>query len=82
MKRAVLPILLLVVAFFLAQCASTEERSMPAAQTAAFGGSPVAEFPETDHDLGKIDDGQEYSYVFRVRNTGAGTLEIKKVLPG
>jgi predicted small secreted protein len=82
MKRVVLPILLLVAAFFLAQCASTEEKPMPVGQTVASGGSPVAEFPETEHDLGKMVDGQEYSYEFRVRNTGAGKLEIKKVLPG
>lgn len=82
MKRVVLPILLLGTVLFLAQCASTEEKPMPAAQTVAPGAAPVAEFPETEHDLGKIADGQEYTHEFLVRNTGAGTLEIKKVLPG
>jgi hypothetical protein len=81
MKRVILGILLTGATFSLSQCASTAENPIQATQTVASGESPVAEFPETEHDLGKIAEGEEYSYEFRVKNTGAGTLKIKKVLP-
>jgi hypothetical protein len=82
MKRIVLPVLLLGSVLFLAQCASVDDKPAAKAQPVVSGGSPVAEFPSTEHDLGKIASGQEYSHEFVVRNTGTGVLLIDKVLPG
>ncbi|MCU0573640.1 MAG: DUF1573 domain-containing protein [Syntrophobacteraceae bacterium] len=82
MKRIALPILLLGAVLMLAQCASTDEKPGAVAKAELSGGIPVAEFPSTEHNLGKIANDQEYSHVFVVRNTGSGVLQIKKVLPG
>lgn len=82
MKRIALPILLLGAVLMLAQCASTDEKPGAVAQPDLSGGIPVADFPSTEHDLGKIAEGQEFSHVFLVRNAGSGVLQIKKVLPG
>jgi len=82
MKETALPILLLCTVLLLAQCASTDEKPSVTAQPALTGGTPAAEFPNVEHDLGKIAEGQEFSHVFTVRNRGTGVLQIKKVLPG
>lgn len=82
MKRTVFPILLLIAGFFLTQCSYFGEKPAQTAQEVKPSGVPVAQFPETSHDLGKMAAGQEYSYEFTVKNAGAGVLEIKKVLPG
>jgi hypothetical protein len=82
MRKIVFPILLLIAGVFLAQCSHSGDRPATTAQEVKSTGTPVAQFPETSHDLGKIAAGQEYSYEFTVKNAGTGVLEIKKVLPG
>ena len=82
MKRFALPILLLGAVLMLAQCASKDQKTGSVTQSTLEGGIPVAEFPSTEHNLGKIAEGREFSHVFMVRNAGSGVLQIKKVLPG
>jgi hypothetical protein len=54
------------------------EIALPAVST----GTPVVEIPETFFDFGDVTDGNDYVHAFTIRNTGTGSLEIKKVLPG
>jgi len=49
------------------------------AQTAA---APAVEVPETVFDFGKVSWGNDYVHAFKVRNTGTGVLEIRKIMPG
>ncbi len=43
---------------------------------------PTVALPETNFDFGEVEDGNEYIHAFVIWNTGAGVLEIQKVLPG
>ena len=44
-------------------------------------GPPAVELPETVFDFGRVGAGPEYVHAFKIRNTGTGILEIKKVSP-
>ncbi len=44
-------------------------------------GPPAVEIPETVFDFGRVGAGPEYLHTFKIRNTGTGVLEIKKVVP-
>jgi hypothetical protein len=46
----------------------------------AFG--PRLVFKELRHDLGRVKQGTQVSYVFELSNEGTDILEIQKVLPG
>jgi len=39
------------------------------------------EFPETNHDFGKITQGEKVSHVFKFKNTGENPLEVTQVQP-
>lgn len=40
------------------------------------------EFKETEHDFGKLTEGEKVSYSFKFTNTGDGNLIIANVIPG
>jgi hypothetical protein len=44
--------------------------------------APAVEVPETAFDFGKVGPGNDYVHAFKVRNTGPGVLEIRKIIPG
>ena len=46
------------------------------------GGTPVLELTEIAFDFGSLKDDGEYVHDFKVKNSGNGVLQIKKVLPG
>ena len=50
-----------------------------AAQTA---GPPSVELSETVFDFGRVSVGNDYVHAFKVRNTGTGVLNIRKIMPG
>jgi len=54
-------------------------KEVAATQTA---GQPEAEVSETFFDFGKVSDGNTYIHAFKIRNTGTGVLEIRKIIPG
>ncbi len=78
-----------VVWFFLVPlgCAHTSDNSagipkqqeIAAAQT---NGTPAVELSETIFDFGLVSEGNDYVHAFKIRNTGTGVLEIRKVVPG
>jgi len=43
------------------------------------GIAPTIYFPETQHDFGKVNEGEKINYTFRFVNKGAGELVIKDV---
>ncbi len=45
-------------------------------------GSPKIEFDYPSHFLGDIQTNSEGKHVFTFKNTGSGTLTIKKIQPG
>ena len=53
-----------------------------AAPVPAVAAVPVVEVPEASFDFGEMSEDGDYVHDFKLRNTGAVTLEIKKVLPG
>ena len=52
------------------------------ASHASSGEDPLAVFPETAFDFGKITPDREYEHTFTVMNVGAGDLMITKVVVG
>jgi hypothetical protein len=79
----------LVVWFFLVPfgCVHTPDNpaGMPKNQEAATAqttGTPAVELSETIFDFGLVSEGNDYVHAFKIRNTGTGVLEIRKVLPG
>ena len=57
----------------------TTRQEITADQTAA---SPTVELSETVFDFGRVSEGNDYVHAFKVRNTGTGVLEIRKIIPG
>ena len=54
-----------------------------AASTAApQDGKPAMVLSETFFDFGLVSEGNDYIHAFKIRNTGTGTLEIRKIMPG
>ena len=43
------------------------------------GGVPTIYFPETQHDFGKVNEGDKVNYTFRFSNTGNSSLIIKNI---
>jgi len=43
------------------------------------GGTPTIYFPETQHDFGKVSEGEKINYTFRFVNKGQSELVIKDV---
>ena len=43
------------------------------------GNSPVIYFPETQHDFGKVKEGDKVNYTFRFVNKGVSSLQIKDI---
>jgi hypothetical protein len=41
--------------------------------------SPVLSFSESDHDFGKVKEGEVVDYTFKFKNAGKGVLDIKNV---
>lgn len=56
----------------------------PAQETAAAPANetPAVEVSETTFDFGQVTEGNDYLHAFKIRNTGAGVLVIKKIIPG
>jgi hypothetical protein len=50
--------------------------------TAQTNGTPEVELSETTFDFGLVGGGNDYLHVFKIRNTGTGVLQIRKILPG
>ena len=50
--------------------------------TAKANGTPTVELSETIFDFGLVSEGNDYIHAFKIRNTGTGVLEIRKILPG
>ena len=44
--------------------------------------APSVQLAETMFDFGQLKEDGDYLHVFKVKNAGAATLQIKKVLPG
>lgn len=42
-------------------------------------GSPLIYFPETQHDFGKVNEGDKVNYTFRFINKGESVLQIKDI---
>ena len=43
------------------------------------GNSPTIYFPETQHDFGKVNEGDKVNYIFRFVNKGETALQIKDI---
>lgn len=61
--------------------------AVPAASAAqvavpSVGSAPTIQLEETSHNFGTVSEDLRYAHSFKIRNTGSGMLEIKKVLPG
>ncbi|MGA2735202.1 MAG: hypothetical protein ABSG35_21720 [Syntrophobacteraceae bacterium] len=50
--------------------------------TTQANGTPTVELSETTFDFGVVREGSDYVHDFKIRNTGTGVLEIRKILPG
>jgi hypothetical protein len=50
--------------------------------TVQANGMPAVEVSETAFDFGVVKEGNDYIHAFKIKNTGTGVLEIKKILPG
>jgi hypothetical protein len=46
------------------------------------GKLPVAKYPETEHDFGKINQGDKVEHTFKVSNAGTADLIISEAKPG
>lgn len=53
-----------------------------AQKTKPAGPAPRAVMPELQVNLGEVLEGQTIEHVFRIRNTGAGELQILSARPG
>ena len=77
----------IITSCILFACSHTDDRLDSRTQpsptpTTASSGVPAAEIPVTFHDFGKLTEDGDYVHAFKVKNTGKGVLELKKVLPG
>lgn len=79
----------IVVCFFLVPfgCAHAAESpgSVPEHHEAAAAqttGTPTVELSETTFDFGLVSEGHDYLHAFKIRNTGTGVLEIRKIFLG
>lgn len=75
-----------VLCLFLS-CSHSPERTATAPQqkltdSGTAQGTPTVEVVETSFDFGELKEDEDYVHDFKVKNTGNGVLEIKKVLPG
>jgi len=52
------------------------------AQPSGTTGTPAVQLSETIFDFGLVSEGNDYVHAFKIRNTGTGVLEIRKILPG
>ena len=66
------------------EAATAQTNVKPAQQiaTAQTNGTPAVELSETIFDFGLVNEGIDYLHAFKIRNTGTGVLEIRKILPG
>jgi hypothetical protein len=62
--------------------AQTSGTPAPEITTAQANGTPAVEVSETTFDFGVVREGNDYLHDFKIRNTGTGVLQIKKILPG
>ncbi len=65
--------------------APVELADMPKQQEIATGqtnGMPRVEIPEAIFDFGLVREGSNYVHAFKIRNTGTGVLQLKKIMPG
>jgi len=81
-------ILTLVVMFFGCQNQQTDSGKLPsdlvnnpksATGTEAKKGAPVITFEKTEHDFGRVIQGEKITYNFKFTNTGGGDLIITRV---
>jgi hypothetical protein len=75
MKRAVLPIVLMILAPALTRA------QQPAAEAKPAGPKPVIDVAEKVKDFGQVAKGDKIKAVFTVKNTGTVPLEINQVRP-
>jgi hypothetical protein len=63
---------------------ATAQPAQPAQPPQASGtnGTPAVQLSETSFDFGVVSEGNDYLHAFKIRNTGTGVLEIKKIVPG
>lgn len=62
--------------------ASAPSTAQPTAQPTASQDTPVIQMPETIFDFGELQEGDEVSHDFTVKNVGKATLQIEQVRPG
>lgn len=74
LKTSFLLVMILLLAGF------TQQASGQGTAPAASG--PSAQISEMTFDFGELVEGKDYIHDFKIKNSGAATLEIKKVLPG
>ncbi len=60
----------------------TKQQENAAAQPSGTTGTPAVQLSETAFDFGVVGEGSVYVHAFKIRNTGTGVLEIKKIVPG
>lgn len=81
-----LKISVIITIAFLAAC-SGEKGKVPAsvvnipnsADGGSVGGLPQIEFNKTEHDFGKVIQGERVTYAFKFKNTGAADLVIASI---
>jgi len=66
------------------ETAAAQTIQPPAQESAASqtNGTPTVGLSETTFDFGLVSEGNDYLHAFKIRNTGTGVLEIRKILPG
>jgi hypothetical protein len=66
------------------EAAAEQTNRMPTQEivTAQTDGTPTVELSETIFDFGLVGGGSDYVHAFKIRNTGTGILEIRKIIPG
>jgi len=66
------------------EIATAQTKGKPAQEIAKAQtiGTPAVELSETIFDFGLVNEGIDYLHAFKIRNTGTGVLEIRKVSPG
>ena len=53
----------------------------PATEEKPEGPLPIAQFEQTDHDFGTVNEGKKVSYTYKIKNTGQAPLIIQTAQP-
>ncbi len=64
-----------------ATTATPAATATPVAEEKPEGPLPIAQFEQTDHDFGTVNEGPKVSYTYKIKNTGQAPLIIQSAQP-